>query len=151
MGYYFSSFILSIKINLKQIIRNVCCFYFLFSLENDISRLSFELMAAGTDTTSLTLTWACDYLTRAPPKESFKLSSDVIDMVHRWASVVPLSLPHIARESFKLKNYYIPKSSILIYNLYAVHNSQLKKLINTEQKSDEIQESDKPIPFSLGK
>uniref|UniRef100_A0A183JWJ5 PHB domain-containing protein n=1 Tax=Schistosoma curassoni TaxID=6186 RepID=A0A183JWJ5_9TREM len=55
------------------------------------------------------------------------------------------------RESFKLKNYYIPKSSILIYNLYAVHNSQLKKLINTEQKSDEIQESDKPIPFSLGK
>ncbi|CAH8513198.1 unnamed protein product [Schistosoma curassoni] len=118
--------------------------------KNDISRLSFELMAAGTDTTSLTLTWACDYLTRAPPKESFKLSSDVIDMVHRWASVVPLSLPHIARESFKLKNYYIPKSSILIYNLYAVHNSQLKKLINTEQKSDEIQESDKPIPFSLG-
>uniref|UniRef100_A0A095ATI9 Cytochrome P450 2J5 n=1 Tax=Schistosoma haematobium TaxID=6185 RepID=A0A095ATI9_SCHHA len=118
--------------------------------KNDISRLSFELMAAGTDTTSLTLTWACDYLTRAPPKESFKLSSDVIDMIHRWASVVPLSLPHIARESFKLKNYYIPKSSILIYNLYAVHNSQLKKLINTEQKSDEIQESDKPIPFSLG-
>ncbi|CAH8496869.1 unnamed protein product [Schistosoma mattheei] len=118
--------------------------------KNDISRLSFELMAAGTDTTSLTLTWACDYLTRAPPKESFKLSSDVIDMIHRWASVVPLSLPHIARESFKLKNYYIPKSSILIYNLYAVHNSQLKKLTNTGQKSDEIQESDKPIPFSLG-
>nr|ALV83720.1 cytochrome P450 [Schistosoma mansoni] len=118
--------------------------------KNDISRLSFEFMAAGTDTTSLTLTWACDYLARAPPKESLKLSSDLIDMIHRWASVVPLSLPHIVRESFKLKNYYIPKSSILIYNLYAVHNSQIKKLINTEQNSDEIQESDKPIPFSLG-
>ncbi|XP_018649248.1 putative cytochrome P450 [Schistosoma mansoni] len=61
-----------------------------------------------------------------------------------------LKLNLTMRESFKLKNYYIPKSSILIYNLYAVHNSQIKKLINTEQNSDEIQESDKPIPFSLG-
>ncbi|KAK4469652.1 hypothetical protein MN116_007183 [Schistosoma mekongi] len=118
--------------------------------KNDISRLSYEFLAAGTDTTSLTLTWACDYLARAPPKDSFKLGPDIFDMVHRWASVVPLSLPHVVRESFSLKGYHIPKSSILIYNLYAVHNSQLKSMINNKLQPNEIEESDKPIPFSLG-
>ncbi|CAH8488252.1 unnamed protein product [Schistosoma turkestanicum] len=119
--------------------------------KTDISRLSFEFMAAGTDTTSLTLTWACDYLARTPSIDSFKLSSDFIDMIHRWASVVPLALPHTVRESFQLKNYHIPKSAILIYNLYAVHNSQIKNLLNNKiVKSNEIQQSDRPIPFSLG-
>ncbi|CAH8494222.1 unnamed protein product [Heterobilharzia americana] len=118
--------------------------------KSEISRLSYELMAAGTDTTSLTLTWACDYLSRAPPQDPFNLSPDVIDMVHRWASVVPLALPHLVHESFEINGYCIPKSSILIYNLYAVHNTQLRRLTNKETKPKDTKQSDTPIPFSLG-
>ncbi|CAH8841156.1 unnamed protein product [Trichobilharzia szidati] len=119
--------------------------------KNEISRLSYELMAAGTDTTSLTLTWACDYLSRTPTNDPLKLDSSIFNMVHRWASVVPLALPHLVRESFEINGYHIPKSSILIYNLYAVHNEQLKKLGNNEVSSnDQVKESDMPIPFSLG-
>lgn len=118
--------------------------------ESELKRLMYELLAASTDTTSLTLAWACDYLARCQQEGRVLLNSRQLDMIHRWASVVPFALPHIARDEFEMRTYRIPKGSIVIFNLYSVHNSQLKQLTSTDVPQLQIRETDKPIPFSLG-
>ncbi|KAM7540585.1 hypothetical protein Aperf_G00000030715 [Anoplocephala perfoliata] len=90
-------------------------------------RLAFEIMAAGVDTTTLTLMWCCYALSIGKvvlkPGEAFTESH--LEVVHRLASVVPMALPHYARFDGHVGGYLIPKDSVVFYNLYAVHQAQL--------------------------
>ncbi|KAA0184305.1 Cytochrome P450 1A1 [Fasciolopsis buskii] len=106
---------------------------------NELERLLFELMAAGTDTSSLTLTAACIYLSEQTGPLSRDRFRDHLNHIHRQANVVPLALPHVAREPIQLAGYSIPAHSIVIFNLYAVHQLQLSQICPFS-----------PIPFSVG-
>ncbi|CAL8085776.1 unnamed protein product [Calicophoron daubneyi] len=110
------------------------------SSDDELKRLAFEVMAAGTDTTSLTLTWACAYLSCTREYFSPEDIRTHLMRIHRRASVVPLALPHLVRENIMVSRYEIPAGSILIYNLYAVHQKQLER----------EETSPNPIPFSVG-
>lgn len=100
-------------------------------------------MAAGTDTSSLTLAWACEYLASQSPDELDQGDTDgLLEQVHRLARVVPLALPHIVRGDFVLSDYDIPRDTLLIYNLYAVHRAQLAQQSGSANQA---------IPFSLGR
>ncbi|VDK20899.1 unnamed protein product [Taenia asiatica] len=104
--------------------------------EADTNRLAFEIMAAGVDTTTLTLVWSCYALATGRlelrPTESFTESH--LEVVHRLASVVPMALPHYARFDSHVGGYLIPKGSVVFFNLFAVHQSQLRSLTQTNNK-----------------
>ncbi|GAA55862.1 cytochrome P450 1 sub A member 2 [Clonorchis sinensis] len=106
----------------------------------ELHRLAFELMAAGSDTSSLTLTWAFTYLAAHPEQSSDTVTTKIMDAIHRYASVVPFGLPHIAQEAMTVAGFHIPRRSMLIFNLYAVHQKQRSTAGNVTP----------PIPFSLG-
>ncbi|VDO12051.1 unnamed protein product [Rodentolepis nana] len=98
--------------------------------ENDINRIAFEIMAAGVDTTTLTLVWCCYTLAtgklKLKPGESF--TENDLEVVHRLASVVPMALPHYARFDSYLGGYLVPEGSLVFYNIYSVHQTQLRSL-----------------------
>ncbi|THD26616.1 Cytochrome P450 [Fasciola hepatica] len=106
---------------------------------NELERLLFELMAAGTDTSSLTLTVACSYLTEQTGPLSGDNFTDQLNRIHRQANVVPLALPHVARQPIHVGQYCIPEGSIVIFNLYAIHQAQMGQVCPIA-----------PIPFSVG-
>ncbi|CAH8529276.1 unnamed protein product [Dicrocoelium dendriticum] len=106
----------------------------------ELERLAFELMAAGTETSSTTLTWACVYMSEHP--ELF-VQEDIdrhLKNIHRLASVVPLGLPYITKEPVTISGYHVPKGTILLFNLLAVHQEQ----------SHILDDPPNPIPFSVG-
>ncbi|KAL5113012.1 hypothetical protein TcWFU_009885 [Taenia crassiceps] len=129
--------------------------------EADANRLAFEIMAAGVDTTTLTLVWSCYAIATARLKlrstENFTESH--LEVVHRLASVVPMALPHYARFDSHVGGYLIPKGSVVFFNLFAVHQSQLKRLGQTNKGCPYTASSsmkhkmylcESAMPFSLG-
>ncbi|VUZ51082.1 unnamed protein product [Hymenolepis diminuta] len=131
--------------------------------ENDANRLAFEIMAAGVDTTTLTLIWCCYSLATGKlnlkPGEPFTESD--LEVVHRLASVVPMALPHYARFDSHLGGYLVPKGSLVFYNVYAVHQTQLRSLAeknpaavcpfaNQDNRKPKVHVCGSPLPFSVG-
>lgn len=104
---------------------------FNFYTADNVNRLAFELMAAGVDTTTLTLVWCCYAVSsdklKFTPGETF--TETHLEVVHRLASVVPMALPHRARFDSRIAGYLVPKDSVIFFNLFAVHNNQLKEII----------------------
>ncbi|KAH9286439.1 Cytochrome P450 2F2 [Echinococcus granulosus] len=96
----------------------------------DTNRLAFEIMAAGVDTTTLTLVWSCYALAtkRLEIRSTETFTESHLEVVHRLASVVPMALPHYARFDSHVGGYLIPKGSVVFFNLFAVHQSQLRSL-----------------------
>ncbi|KAF6778536.1 hypothetical protein AHF37_02112 [Paragonimus kellicotti] len=109
--------------------------------KEELRRLIFELMAAGTDTSSMTLTWACAYMAEHPGHFQEAVGDIQMNNIHRYASVVPLGLPHIARESMNILGYYVPAGATVLFNLQAVHQAQM---------DDRGGSGTTPIPFSIG-
>ncbi|KAL7061712.1 hypothetical protein AAHC03_0263 [Spirometra sp. Aus1] len=125
---------------------------------SELHRLAFELMAAGVDTTTLTIMWACHAVAtghlQVQPGEEFTQAQ--LDSVHRMASVVPLALPHTARYDNTVCGYLVPRGSIVFFNLFALHQNQLRALeaptavcpFSSKQTVD--RQTECPLPFSLG-
>ncbi|VDP86804.1 unnamed protein product [Echinostoma caproni] len=120
----------------------------LYRLQNDqrlniqkkeLERLLFEMMAAGTDTTSLTLTNACAYMAECNELLTVSGLDKHMDRIHRQASVVPLALPHVVRQPIHMSGYHIPAGSIMIFNLYAIHQTQMREVCPMAA-----------MPFSIG-
>ncbi|KAF5404499.1 hypothetical protein PHET_01959 [Paragonimus heterotremus] len=109
--------------------------------KEELGRLTFELMAAGTDTSSMTLTWACAYMAENPSHFQEAVGDIQMNNIHRYASVVPLGLPHVARESMNVLGYYVPAGATIIFNLQAVHQAQM---------DDRKESATTAIPFSIG-
>lgn len=120
-------------------------------------------MAAGVDTTALTLVWFCYALANGilelSPGEAFTESK--LEEVHRLASVVPMAIPHCARFDSYVGRYIIPKGSIVIFNLYSVHQAQLREIArgnstggcpfaHEQTSKQKLYFCESALPFSVG-
>lgn len=148
--------------------------------DEHLARMVVALFNAGSDTTANTIRWGLLYLMKHP--EVQKCVQDEIDEVvghertpsmndqermpytqatimemHRTASLVPI-VPHSNIEETTLQDYHIPKRTIILPNLWAVHNNpeyfpQPEKF-NPRRFLDAngvIKKEEKLIPFSMGK
>ena len=103
-----------------------------------------ELFAAGSEGTSTTLTWAIIYMSlnqdiqsrcraeidaaigrdeipRMQHRPQLSFTEACIMETQRLADVVPLGIPHAATEDVSFRGYFIPKSTMILPNLYSVH------------------------------
>ncbi|CAJ0933284.1 unnamed protein product [Ranitomeya imitator] len=140
-----------------------------------------DLFIAGTDTTTNTLLWSLLYMCLHPnvqEKVQAEIDSvigrdrppsltDKIQMpfteatimeVQRMTVVVPLSVPHMASESTVFQGYTIPKGSVVLANLWAVHRDpkvwEKPNDFNPSRFLDEhgqILKKEAFIPFGIGK
>ncbi|KAG8454089.1 hypothetical protein GDO86_000649 [Hymenochirus boettgeri] len=107
-----------------------------------------DLFIAGTDTTTNTLLWSLLYMCVYPDVQE-KVQAEIdtvigrdrppsltdkcqmpfteatIMEIQRMTVVVPLSVPHMASETSVLQGYTIPKGSVVLANLWAVHRDPL--------------------------
>jgi cytochrome P450 len=139
------------------------------------------LFVAGMETTTNTLRWALVYLMIHPDIQR-KVQKEIDDVigpnrmpsyedrprmpyteavlleVQRCASVVPLSVIHRATDNAVLNGYKIPKDTLVLPNLYAVHHDEKlypdpnsfrpERFINEQ---GQVIKPDWLIPFSVGK
>lgn len=110
--------------------------------ENSIALMA-DLFLTGTETTATAMKWAILYLGMWPDKqekafeELKKLNGErpkysdrkalpyieaVMAEVLRMSSLAPLSVPHKATADTELRGYNIPKGTILMMNIYAMHH-----------------------------
>ncbi|XP_005872504.1 PREDICTED: cytochrome P450 2U1 [Myotis brandtii] len=103
-----------------------------------------DLFVAGTDTTSNSLLWCLLYMSLNPDiqekvheeiervigadrvpsftdKAQMPYTEATIMEVQRLTMVVPLSIPHMTSEKTVLQGYTIPKGTVIVPNLWAVH------------------------------
>lgn len=140
-----------------------------------------DLFVAGTDTTTNTLLWSLLYMCLHPDvqekvqaeidtvigRERPPSLTDKIQMpfteatimeVQRMTVVVPLSVPHMASESTVFQGYSIPKGSVVLANLWAVHRDpkvwEKPNDFNPSRFLDEqgqILKKEAFIPFGIGR
>eukprot|EP00794_Sanderia_malayensis_P007397 gene7397-8217_t len=108
--------------------------------------LMADLFLTGTETTATALKWAIMYLAQLPdkqqkafeqlkafssgsgdfPKYKDKPSLPYIEAmmaeVLRMASLAPLAVPHKATCDTKINDYDVPKGTVLLMNIYAMHH-----------------------------
>ncbi|EEF31305.1 cytochrome P450, putative [Ricinus communis] len=113
--------------------------------ENVVKATALNLIIAGTDTTSLTLTWALSLLLNHPKvleraqeeldnnvgKERWVEESDfknlpllqaIIKETMRLYPAGPLSLPREAMEDCYIGGFHVRKGTILLVNVYKLHH-----------------------------
>ncbi|XP_055864758.1 cytochrome P450 2J2-like isoform X3 [Biomphalaria glabrata] len=140
-----------------------------------------NLFIAGTETTSTTIMWCLLYMlhypevqqriykeiveqigTERPPnitdKSNLKYLTAVIMEVQRKASIVPLGLPHLCNKDTTLAGYNIPKGTIVMPNLDAIHASKEiwgdPETFRPERFLDDkgnVMTREELMPFSIGR
>ena len=140
-----------------------------------------DLLFAGTETTTNTLTWSIIYLLNYPDvmrkvqeeidrvlgdngipsmvdKQKMPYVEATVMEIQRMADVAPLAVPHSRLEDVALRGYTIPKGTSVIPNLYAVHRDDRIwddpyqfKPSRFLDKNGEIVRRIELIPFSVGK
>ncbi|KAM9329525.1 cytochrome P450 2U1 [Gastrophryne carolinensis] len=140
-----------------------------------------DLFVAGTDTTSNTILWSLLYMCHHPDvqkkvqaeidvvvgrdrppsltdKTAMPFTEATIMEIQRMTVVVPLSVPHMASESTVFQGYNIPKGSVVIANLWAVHRDpkvwEKPNDFNPSRFLDEhgqILKKEAFIPFGIGR
>jgi len=136
---------------------------------------------AGTETTTTTLEWAILFMILHPDiqrkvhleiddvigQERTPTAEDRLKMPYteatlleasRRGSIVPFNLPHVNIDEATLKGFRIPKRTMIITNLYAVHHDEKlfpdpfsfrpERFINAH---GQFVKSEHVIPFSIGK
>ncbi|GLJ36127.1 hypothetical protein SUGI_0724700 [Cryptomeria japonica] len=109
----------------------------------DVRALIFELLMAGTDSTTTTIEWVMAELIRNPEKmkrvqqeldgvvglerkvEAYDINrlfylDAVVKETFRLHPTVPLLLPHKARKDCEIEGYMIPKDAQVLVNLWAI-------------------------------
>lgn len=110
-----------------------------------IKSLMLNLLAAGTDTSAATSEWALSLLLNHPQvlkKANIEIEkhvgherlideSDISDLPYlrciinetmRLCPVAPLLVPHESSEQCTVGGYHIPKNTMLLVNVWAIHN-----------------------------
>ncbi|XP_063796510.1 cytochrome P450 2D15 [Pseudophryne corroboree] len=111
--------------------------------ETNLLLTTYDLFAAGTETTSNTLRWALLYMLLYPDvqskvheeidrvigKERKPTMGDVLEMpytnaviheIQRCGDIVPLALPHSTYRDMEIQGHFIPKGTTIITNLSSV-------------------------------
>ncbi|XP_066291900.1 cytochrome P450 2J4-like [Branchiostoma lanceolatum] len=139
-----------------------------------------DLFIAGTETTTTTLRWASllmilypdiqrkvqqeidTVLGRGQPpsmahRDQLPYTQAVLTEVSRFATIVPLNVPHTTSEDTTLNGYHIPKQTIVIPSIWSVHHDE--KLFPQHDKFDparfldekgQYKKNDHVMPFSAG-
>nr|ARO89866.1 cytochrome P450 Cyp2u1 [Andrias davidianus] len=140
-----------------------------------------DLFIAGTDTTANTILWSILYMCLNPDiqekvqaeidavighdrpptmtdKSGMPFTEATIMEVQRMTVVVPLSIPHMASETTVFQGYTIPKGSVIVPNLWAVHRDpniwEKPNDFNPRRFLDEngqVLKKDAFIPFGIGR
>ncbi|XP_072051623.1 cytochrome P450 2J5-like [Amphiura filiformis] len=140
-----------------------------------------NLFGAGTETTATTLRWSVLYMMAYPEiqkrvqhemdsivgrdrlpslsdKEKLPFTSAVLLEIQRIGSIAPLGISHSCGDDTTIEGYNIPKGSVVVSNLYAVHHDP-----DTWRNADEfnpdrflaqdgcLREREELIPFSTGR
>ncbi|EDO41284.1 predicted protein [Nematostella vectensis] len=151
--------------------------------DDHITMLMTDVYFAGLETTSTTLSWLAAYLINYPQVQT-RLQTDIDDVIgSRWpvladkpnlpymeatiaevlriATVAPMGLPHKATtNNVPLMGYNIPKDTIIVMNLWAIHHDPREwpnpdkfdpdRFINEDGKF-EVPGQRSYLPFSAGR
>ncbi|KAK2139698.1 hypothetical protein LSH36_1652g00062 [Paralvinella palmiformis] len=148
--------------------------------EKQLVAICNNLFVAGTETSTNTLAWAILYMSLNPDTQARVhaeiddvLGNDALPSMHhriqlpfteatiletqRLGDVVPLGVPHAVTEDVYFRDYFIPKGTMVIPNMYSVHmNPELwpepekfkpQRFLDSDGNIDQKE----LIPFSVGK
>nr|XP_054771827.1 cytochrome P450 2U1-like [Lytechinus pictus] len=150
--------------------------------EDNMYRAVADLFAAGTETTATTLKWALMYmvlhrdvqekihkelddvvgrnrLPRLTDKPNLPYTEATLLEIQRFASITPLGVPHAPVKDVVLNGYDIPKGTVIIPNLWAIHHDpdlwknpdefNPERFLDPETK--QVVQREELIPFSIGR
>jgi cytochrome P450 len=148
--------------------------------EQQLIQVIMDLYEAGSETTTTTLRWGLAYLLRHPdalermqaeiddvlqgrlPTMKDKLKMPFVEAtlneIQRMADVIPFSVPHCTNSDAVFRDYFIPKGTMVIPNLYAIHRHETHfknpfefnplRFLNGDGSCKNIKQL---LPFSVGK
>ncbi|XP_060042245.1 cytochrome P450 2U1 isoform X2 [Erinaceus europaeus] len=149
--------------------------------EEDLLYTVGDLFFAGTDTTANSLLWCLLYMALYPHQQArvheeidrvlgpervpsltdkahMPFTEATIMEVQRLTAVVPLAIPHMTSEDTVLQGYTIPKGTIVLPNLWAVHRDpdiwEKPNDFHPDRFLDEqgqLVKKEAFIPFGIGK
>ncbi|KAN0018913.1 hypothetical protein ACTFIU_008847 [Dictyostelium citrinum] len=112
----------------------------------DIPYLCFDIIVAGTDTTSTTMEWMLLYLSNYPniqeklfneinilnhpsykDKIQFPYLNAIINETLRISPPAPFALPHLCTDDIVIDGIFIPKNTQVIPNLYGCNRSNINE------------------------
>ncbi|XP_021847057.1 cytochrome P450 81Q32-like [Spinacia oleracea] len=147
-----------------------------------IGSLILALFQGGTDTSAATIEWVMSLLVNNPDvlkkaqeemdrnvgnsrlvedsdKNNLPYLQCIINETLRMYPTGPTGLPHESRDNSQVGKYNVPKGSMLIYNIWAVHNDpkiwdeprkfKPERFVGVEMKSKQV--GYKFMPFGAGK
>ncbi|XP_068098769.1 cytochrome P450 2D6-like isoform X2 [Hyperolius riggenbachi] len=108
---------------------------------------TYDLFAAGSETTSTTLRWALLFMLLYPDIQSkvqeeidrvlgreksptmanileMPYTNAVIHEIQRFGDILPLALPHMTSRDMDIQGYFLPKGTTIITNLSSVLNDE---------------------------
>ncbi|XP_007480558.2 cytochrome P450 2J2-like isoform X2 [Monodelphis domestica] len=148
--------------------------------ENNLVACTLDLFFAGTETTSTTLRWALLYMAFYPEiqgkiqaeidrvighsrwptmadRENMPYTYAAIHEVQRMGNIVPLNAPRVATVDTTLAGYHVPKGTMLLTNLTALHRDPKEwatpDTFNPEHflEDGQFKKKEAFLPFSAGK
>ncbi|XP_028368155.1 cytochrome P450 2J2-like [Phyllostomus discolor] len=148
--------------------------------EENLIFTTLDLFLAGTETTSTTLRWALLYMAFYPEiqektqaeidrvlgqsqqpsmasREFLPYTNAVVHEVQRMGNILPLNAPRQVTADTTLAGYYIPKGTMLMTNLTALHRDPTEwttpDTFNPEHflENGQFKKREAFLPFSLGK
>uniref|UniRef100_A0A5F8H9B8 Cytochrome P450 2J2-like n=1 Tax=Monodelphis domestica TaxID=13616 RepID=A0A5F8H9B8_MONDO len=147
--------------------------------EDNLVACTLDLFFAGTETTSTTLRWALLYMALYPEiqgkiqaeidrvigqsrqptmadRENMPYTHAAIHEVQRMGDIVPLNVPRIATVDTTLAGYHVPKGTMLLTNLTALHRDPKEwatpDTFNPEHflEDGQFKKREAFLPFSAG-
>ncbi|XP_007089966.2 cytochrome P450 2J2 [Panthera tigris] len=148
--------------------------------EENLIYSTLDLFFAGTETTSTTLRWGLLYLALYPEiqekvqaeidrvigqshipstaaRESMPYTNAFIHEVQRMGNIIPLNVPREVIEDTTLAGYYLPKGTVIVTNLTALHRDPTEwatpDRFNPEHflENGQFKKREYFLPFSVGK
>ncbi|XP_072505774.1 cytochrome P450 2J2-like isoform X2 [Notamacropus eugenii] len=148
--------------------------------EKNLVFCTLDLFFAGTETTSTTLRWALLYMALHPEiqgkiqaeidrvigqsrqptmadKENMPYTNAAIHEIHRMGDILPFNVPRVATVDATVAGYHIPKGTILMTNLTALHRDPKEwatpETFNPEHflENGQFKKREAFLPFSIGK
>ncbi|XP_071485174.1 cytochrome P450 2U1-like [Diadema antillarum] len=141
-----------------------------------------DLFVAGTETTATTLKWSLLYMIlnekvqekvheelnnvigrdRLPSlrdRPNLPYTEATLLEIQRFSTITPLGVPHAPVEDTVLNGYDIPKGTVIIPNLWAVHHDpelwEKPDEFNPERfldrETNQVRQREEMIPFSIGR